>query len=336
MTSDGDMRARADPVLRKIDAIRRSVVYWAIGWGLLWVALVATVLIFCGVLADHALVLQRWGRLVFFRALALCLGAGLLAAMLFPVLKRIGRLYVARRMEATRPELKNSLISYLQCRDDPGTPGELKRMMRRKAGRLIRSLDIHVVVEEARYVRVGVALCLVVLLFLVYAAASPKSAAVSLRRLLSPRAQIHPPTGTRLAGIEPGEIYVISGRQPRLKVRIEGVRPQSVYAVWNGTTFADRRILLTEREGGRWEGGFPPILEPGGYHVVAGDTRSDRFGITVLPQPAVERLELALTPPAYTGLPVRTVSDGNVQVVTGTVIAVRAATNLPPRIGHLQ
>jgi hypothetical protein len=326
----------ADPVLLKIDAVRRSAALWTMGWGYLWTALLIVCMIFAGVLLDHAFLLQKWGRLAFFDAFAFSLGGAALVATLFPLVKRIGRLYVARRMEAQRPELKNALISYLQCRDDPTTPREIKRMLRRRAVGSIRSLNAAVVVDARRYGRLTAAVCSIVLIFFVYAIVSPKSALVSVRRLMRPRADILPPTSTRLAQVEPGELYVIAGEEPRLKVTVEGATPDSVCAVWYGQSFEDRRILLERKGASRWEGSFPPILEDGGYYLIAGDTRSDAFGIKALPPPAVVALELTLAPPAYTGLATRKVNDGNVDVLSGTVIGVRASTNLPPQTGCVE
>ncbi len=336
MAEETILGGRKDPVLLKIDGVRRAVVSWAIGWGYLWVCLLAAALTFAGVLADHAFVLQKWSRLAFFRAFVLAVGGGAVLATFYPLLRRMGRLYVARRMEQQHPELKNALISYLQCRDDPRMPGELKGMMRRKAAATIQSLDTSVVVERGRYVRLSLVLGGLVVAFLLYLAFSPKSAAVSLRRLMQPGRDILPPTSTRLAEIEPGEIYVITGDRPRLMVRVEGARPQSVYAVWSGETFEAKRVLLAEKEGARWEGAFPPVLEGGSYYVAAGDTRSDRFGVTVLPRPAVSALSIRVRPPAYTALPARTESDGNLEVPAGTEIDLRATTNLPPASGYLE
>jgi hypothetical protein len=329
-------KRRADPVLAKIDSIRRTVVSWTMGWGYLWVALLVGVMVFAGVLLDHAFVLQKWGRVAFSRALLLGLVGGGAVATLFPLLKRMGRLYVARRMEQSHPELKNALISYLQCRADPDTPRELKRLMQRKAHRHIQSLDSAVVVDYSRFVRLSMALAALVLVFMFYFAFSPKSAATSVRRLLRPRAAILPPTGTRLVEIEPGDVYVIVGSEPRLRVRVEGVRPDGVQAVWDGESFEGRRLLLTEKEDGRWEGAFPAVLESGSYYVAAGDTRSDRFAITALARPAVAELRLTLRPPAYTRLPVRTAVNSDVEVPVGTSVTVGAETNLPPRIGHVE
>jgi len=327
---------KGDPVLLKIDRIRRSVILWTMGWGYLWVALAVMAAVFGGVLLDHALVLQKWGRIAFSRAFVASLGAALLMASLFPLVKRIGRLYIARRMESERPGLKNALISYLQCRDDPETPGELKLLLGRKAARHIHSLDSHVAVDRARYVRLAAAVCGVLVLFLAYSVLSPKSSFVSVRRLFWPRADIHPPTATRLSQIDPGDMYLIQGDEPRLKVRAEGARPQSACAIWDGTSFEGRRILLSETSDGLWEGQFPPVLEDGSYYVAAGDTRSDRFQIRALPRPVVERVQLTLRPPAYTGLPVQRLDGGDADVISGTEVFVRALTNLPPGRGYLQ
>jgi len=326
----------ADPVLLKIDRIRRSVILWTMGWGYLWVALAVTAAVFGGVLLDHAFVLQKWGRIAFSRAFVASLGGALLMASLFPLVKRIGRLYIARQMESERPGLKNALISYLQCRDDPETPGELKLLLGRKAALHIHSLDAQVAVDRVRYLRLAAAVCGVLVLFLAYSVLSPKSSFVSVRRLFWPRADIHPPTATRLSEIDPGDMYLIRGDQPRLKVRAEGARPQSACAIWDGTSFEGRRLLLSETSEGLWEGQFPPVLEDGSYYVAAGDTRSDRFQIRALPRPVVERVQLTLRPPAYTGLPVRRLEGGDADVISGTEVFVRALTNLPPGRGYLQ
>lgn len=325
-----------DPVLSKIDAIRRSVRAWTIGWGYLWTALLMAGLIFAGVLLDHIFALPRGGRLAFFRTFVLALAGAVSVATLFPFIKRMGRLYIARRMEAQRPELKNALISYLQCRDDPGTPDEIKRLLRQKALASVRSLGTSVVVDSSRFVRLSMAVGGVVLAFLLYGMVSPKSAAVSVERLLRPTADILAPTGTHVTTVEPGELYAVAGDEPRIRVVVEGVRPAAACVVWDGTTFQDSRILLTRKDEGRWEGSFPPILENGSYYVVAGDAPRERYGITVLPAPAVTELRLTLTPPAYTGLPARTVTDGNLDVPAGTAVSVHAVTNLPPQTGVVE
>ncbi|NLW50417.1 MAG: hypothetical protein GXY85_06180 [Candidatus Brocadiaceae bacterium] len=326
----------ADPIVRRIDAVRRALVVWTWGWGYLWVSLLVVTALFAGVLIDHGLVLQRWGRLTFFHAFTWSAAGAALLATLSPLLRRTGRLYVARRMEVCRPELKNTLISYLECRKDPAVPLELRRLMRSRAAVHVRSLDARVAVDPARYVRLAGAVAAVLAAFALYALISPKSAGASVRRLMNPRADILPPTATRLVEIAPGDVYAIVGSAPAVGVTATGVEPAAVDVIWDGTTFSGRRLPLVPAGPHRWEGAFPPLLEDGQYHLVAGDTRSERFAIRLLPVPAVADVRMTIAPPAYTGLPVQTVDGGSADVVQGTEVTVEARTNLPARAGFVQ
>ena len=249
MADRPEKKPHDDPILRKIDRIRRAVAFWTLGRGYLWVVLIVAVFVFGGVLADHAFVLQKWGRLAFFRAFVISLAAAFVAATLFPLLRRVSRIYVARRMEQQQPELRNTLISYLQCRDDPSTPAEIKSLMARRAAGHIRSFGAGVAVDYTGYVRLAAAVAAVGAAFLLYWGFSPKSSALSLERLFNPRADIRPPTATQLFDVKPGELYVIQGDAPALAASVRGVRPESVYAVWDGASFAGRRILLARKDG---------------------------------------------------------------------------------------
>ncbi|MGD2175567.1 MAG: hypothetical protein PVJ27_09200 [Candidatus Brocadiaceae bacterium] len=326
---------RRDPILAAIDGVRRSVLMRRVGWGYLWVVLLVAAMVFGGVLLDHLFVLQKWGRVAFFRAFIAACGAAALMATAYPLVRRIGRLYVARCIEENRPGLGNALISYLQTRGEARTPRELKVMLARRVAPHVKGLDGSVAVDSTPYVRVALAVTVVLVTFVLYTALSPKSAGVSLARLFMPRADILPPTATRLAEVEPGDIYVMRGSQPELRVRAEGLLPESVHAVWSGTSFERRRMLLSRASASTWRTTFPPLLEDGTYHIVAGDTRSDRFLISVLPKPVVERVRLEVNPPDYTGLPLRTLEEGSFEAVKGSEVRFRAWATLPPARGHL-
>ena len=98
-------------------------------------------LIFAGILLDHTLTLQRSGRTVFFWTFAVVCVGGVLVATLLPLLLRVSRLFVARQIEHSQPELKNSLISYLQCNSDPRVPAEVKELLKGKASLHVRKAD---------------------------------------------------------------------------------------------------------------------------------------------------------------------------------------------------
>jgi len=335
MPAEQSNKGNGDPILRRIDAIRRRVTFWRMGWGYLCLLLLVSAMVFAGVLLDHVLILQKPGRVVFFDVFVVTAAAILLLATVYPLVRRVGRLYIARRVEDENPNLGNSLISYLQVREDPHVPTDAKIIMGRRAASRVRSFEPERAVDFTSYARLGSVLFAVLALFLAYSLLSPKSTAVSISRLLRPRGDILPPTATRIVEVSPGPLYVIAGQKPLVTVRIDGVRPEGVAAVWDGQLFKDRRILLTEGEHGTWKGRFPAILEDGGYHIAAGDTRSERYEVRALPRPVVEQVELRVEPPQYTGLPPRTLPAGDLEIVQGTSIGMTARTSLAPATGHV-
>lgn len=335
MSSEEQTKGNGDPLLRRIDAIRRRVTMWRMGWGYLCLLLLIAGIVFLGVLLDHILTLQRPGRVVFFHTFVASALVTLLLATVYPLLRRVGRLYIARRIEDENPSLGNSLISYLQVREDPRVPMEAKVIMGRRAASRVRSFEPEHAVDFGAYLRVGIGLLAIVVLFVAYSLISPKSTAVSVSRLLHPRRDILPPTATRIVEVSPGPLYVTAGERPTVTVRIEGMRPEGVAVVWDGQSFEDRRVLLSEGEGGAWQGRFPAVLEDGAYYVVAGDTRSERYEVRALPRPVVERIELRLQPPGYTGLPATTVEAGDLEVVQGTRIGLTVRTSLAAAKGHV-
>ncbi len=328
-------KGATDPILRGIDQIRQRVTYWRMGWGYLCLLLLVLGMLFGGVLLDHLVTFQRFGRLAFFHTYVASVAAAVLLATGYPLVRRVGRLFVARRIEEQNPDLSNSLISYLQVREDPQIPTEAKMIMGRRVEASVRAFEPEQVIDYRPYLRVGVMLLVVVAVSILYSLLSPKSVLVSAARLLSPRSDILPPTATRVREVTPGPVYAVAGDRPSVSVRLEGVRPDTVAIMWDGRSFKDRRILLSEGDDGVWRGRFPPVLEHGSYYVRAGDTRSERYDVRALPRPVVEEMELRVEPPDYTGLAPETVEAGDLEVVKGTRIRLKARTSLEPAGGHV-
>jgi hypothetical protein len=340
-----------DPILALVARIQRAAQMSALSRGYLAVLLLAVGLVFAGVLLDHALTLQRPGRAVFLASFLIACSAGIVAATLFPLVARLNALFVARAIERTVPELKDSLMSYLQCRSDPRVPAEMKLLLQHKAYGYVKSVDPRLVAHRDRSARLGWALLAAVTAFVLYAALSPKSVAVSLERLFAPTAPILPPTRTRITAVEPGDAYVLRGGTLFVRAQIKGARPEHASVLWSGSTFSNRRVLLSQEEDSRlsgpgaprrgggqgwWTGELPGVLEDGSYYVVAGDSRSEQYAIVALPRPAVTAVTGRIVPPPYTGLPVLALTDGNMDVISGSNVLLKATVNLPPREGYMQ
>ncbi len=202
---------RQDPVLAKIACIQRAARKGALVRGYVSVVIAAVALVFLGVLLDHTWALQESGRAVFLAIFLLVCGAGLLAASAFSLFARVSRLFVARQIEHAQPALKNSLISYLQCRGDPRVPAEVKRLLRERANRHVRDANPRLLARRERSARLVWVLVALLTLLGLYALLSPKSAVLSARRLFAPHAPILPPTRTRITGVRPGSAWLLRG-----------------------------------------------------------------------------------------------------------------------------
>jgi len=310
-----EKRPVSNPVLGTIRTMQHKARLWALGSSYLAVLVLASALVFAGVLLDHLFVLPREGRAAFLVVFSVTAVVALCAATLLPLTRRLSDLYVAREIERHVPELKNSLISYVQCRTDPRVPREAKRLLVRRVGGSLAALDPHLVSHPKRALTLmWCALAIVVLLGL-YAAFSPKSVLVSARRLFMPHARILPPTATRIVDVRPGDGWVAQGTAVQVRALVEGARPQSVYVVWGDSRAAGQRIFLSDKGGRQWVGRFPAALQDIAYHVEAGDTRSENFRITVVPKCVVLKVRTSLVPPSYSGLPPSTVEEGAIDGV---------------------
>jgi len=326
----------SDPIEAAIVQIQRTARRWALLRWYVAVAVGAVALITCGVLADHLFILQKSGRAVFFALFVVACTLGLLAATVFPLLGRLNRLYVARQIERIRPELRNSLISYLQSKDDERVPLEVRRLLRHNTFEKVRSVDPRLMAETQAVARFGWTLLGLLAALAIYGVMSPKSVPVSVCRLLAPGKAILPPTRTRIVGVEPGDVYLLRGQTLSVRVQLKGAQAEHAFIVWSGRSFADKRILLTDKGNGKWQGELAAVIEDGTYWVAAGDSRSDAYSITTLPQPAVTRIVATLVPPAYSGRPVQTVEEGNLDVLSETKVVLTAHTNLPPGSGYME
>jgi len=325
-----------DPVLGRIARIQRTAQRWALLRGWILLLLGAVCLLLAGVVLDHTLTLQAAGRKVFFSVFAVGCALGLVAATVVPLVSRLGPLFVARQIESSAPELKHALISYLQCREDSRLPAQVRSLLRRRSYPYVRRVDPRLLARTAQTERIGWALLATVCLFALYAAVSPKSVPVSVRRLLAPAATILPPTSTRIWRVEPGDVWLLRGEGLMVRAAIRGAAPEHAFVVWNGSSFSGRRVLLTQKQQGVWAGELSNVLEDGTYHVVAGDTRSERYRITALPKPAVTGVAARALPPRYTGLAERNFEDGNLEVPADTKVFLTARVNLPPEWGRME
>jgi hypothetical protein len=127
----------------------------------------------------------------------------------------------------------------------------------------------------------------------------------------------------------------IDGRIPR-EIAVQAQANSSHGDGWN--------VLPARRTGGRnaqgrnvlrFEAVLKNVRDPLRYRVVAGSARSPTYEIAVRYPLAVQKFEVTLTPPSYTGVQASTLSGGNFTAIAGSNAQLRIMLDAPCTTAYL-
>ena len=327
-----DQVARARSRIKSNDMLRAS----------LWIVTVSIGVLFLEVILDHTLELPAMARrLILFGGLA----AGSIYAFLRiarPMLMRVNTLYAAKSIESTDSVFKNSLINYLQIRDDPNhvAPSVLAQIEARAVADLSK-VNVDNVVDQSPLTRLSYALAAIVVSICLYSWITPKSLMDSARRAFL--ADVQRPTNTRFLNITPGDKpdapKAVTGMPVSFTVETLGAQPESVTLFTsrdNGKTFAETVMTQGRSFADPWEARIDRVPGELFYYMAGGDGRTKTYRLDVLPVAIVEKVALDYDFPEYAHAPRReAVEEGNVEALQGTRITLTATTNQPARSGLL-
>ena len=180
------------------------------------------------IVADQLLALSGVVRLVLLLAFAGSAAAYLWFGLFLPSLKRINPLFAAREIERARPELKNSVLNFLElsAKPDHGVSEPIMAAIEKRAAGDLQQVNLHEALTNRHLAPASLAFLGVVAAFCVYAMFfTQKSLAVSLQRVLYPLADIKPPSATTLTAIEPGDANLHAGDKLTISCFASGARP---------------------------------------------------------------------------------------------------------------
>jgi len=168
-----------------------------------------------------------------------------------------------------------------------------------------------------------------VLVFLLIAPATFLGAS---ERLLAPNTEFDRPAPFQLS-VAPGDTRLVRGDSLQLSVRATGAPPSTVtLQMRDGPDDAVERLSLQPDSAGVFRHTLSTVRESFQYRVHAPPLRTDWHEVTVTNRPLVRRLQLTVTPPAYTGLSARTLDPnvGNVTGLPGARVSIDATVGGPP------
>ncbi|AMV37622.1 hypothetical protein [Planctomyces sp. SH-PL62] len=326
----------------QIALTRRRIKYTDLVTACLTLAAGLALVLLIEVVLDHAFGLPVFVRRMILMAGTVSAAAFILMRVVRPLAMSINAMYAAKTIEGADPDIKNSLINYLEIRRDPARVS--KNVMAALESRAVADLtqiELDDVVDQRRAMQTAYALCGVIVAFCIYAAFTPKSILDSTKRAFL--ADVVRPTNTKLVNIKPGDdpelAEIVAGSHVQFSVDVQGVRPEKVklhYSADGGKFYAVKEFDPGKNYYDPWAATLTNLQQSLDYFVTANDAESLHYELKVLPAPMIESVMIDYEFPRYTGVPPRTdIEGGNVEALEGTIVTVHARTNEPARAGSL-
>jgi hypothetical protein len=281
-------------------------------------------------------------------AIFLALAALLALQVVWRLVRPINPYYAARRLEETVPEAKNSVISWLDLKEQ-ALPPALRRTIGSKAAHDLEEADPeHAVDRRPTWWRLGLFLALT-LGMLVLIAARPGQFVSLMRRAFLPfyHGRLTERTHITLLRPEEGDAVVTEKQSLNFIAQINGrvpdVNQPGAPALYYRYQSGDRFVAspLQQDPNGHWTTRLSPdqIGSTGlWYKIAAGDAETPLYQVTVRAQPFVQGYEITYKYRPYLNRPTETIAFPNAQAALpfikrhqGTEVALLVRTNRPVR-----
>ena len=255
--------------------------------------------------------------------------------------------HAARKIEKQYPEMKESLISWLQLstNTEHAAPRGVLATVGRFAVRNLGGQDSSAIIDSANLIRLAALLFGFMLTGAVYLFASPKSGTTSIARMLMPWSNIAPAARVRIVDVAPGSTKITQGNSLPISVTVRGMHKGDQvfvrYDLSDGQQIGQRLKMNEEIEGINYRldfgKSFGGIHQPLRYWIDAGDSNAGPFDLSVqvVPIVAIDRIDFEY--PKYTKQKSRSVpQDGAIEAPEGTRVKLYAHANQPMAKSRLE
>ncbi|WP_437186061.1 hypothetical protein SH668x_003189 [Planctomicrobium sp. SH668] len=263
--------------------------------------------------------------------------------ILYPWMQSINTLYAARQIEAAHPELKGSLLSWVNLRQAGHeiSPSILSALEKRTAHEMSNA-NLEQAVDRKSLMRGSYVLFSIIVVLCLYTFFSPKNMSTTLWRALMPASSVSAATQTEIRNVKPGTTEVLARDHVQVVAELGGKIPEVVNLLFST---ADRRFVnepirmqRTDEEIPRFQAtltgdGGKGLMSDVTYRIEAGDARSATYEIRVNQPPSAEVIEVVYEYPRYMRLDPSTQPGNTIEAWEGTFVTVRARANMPVKKG---
>jgi hypothetical protein len=297
------------------------------------------------ILLDRALELSATARQTAFLGYALGLAVFVGVAVVWPLCCRINPYFAARRLEATLPEAKNSLVNWLDLRHQP-LPPAIRGAVGHRAAEDARHVDLETAISSRLTAWFGgITGALALILFVAMLVFGPPQFFSLLGRTFWPFGGGVIKSQTTLEIMEPrgGDAIVPIGQPLNFAVHVGGKVPAA-----NGPNAV--KLLFRHRQTDPYEERpmeceqdreyatvLPAFQVQSGlwYKIVGGDAETKEYQVTVRSNPLVERIDVTYHFRPYLCWRDEESREPNLKALRGTEVTLIARTNRQVRDGRL-
>jgi len=301
-------------------------------------------------LADRTWELSALARLMAFGVFALG-GLVLLGWSLLCLLRRVNPYYAARQLEQTLPDTKNSLVNWLDLRDEK-LPPVIHNALGLRAARDLKKADPEQAVSAGPTWILAAVLGGLILALLILFVMGPHQFASLMNRTFFPFREGYIVSRTTIEMIEPdaGDVAVPPSRPITFRARIDGPvpvvnqegAPKILWRYAQADPFVPQSLEKDVDDTWTWTMPADQVINGGlWYKVTAGDTETPEHQIRVSPIPQVRAFDVTYHYRAYE----RRVEDkkhypkavfSRLHARRGTEVTLHVQTNCDVAKGHLQ
>lgn len=311
----------------RIDALRRRQVTVAVMTGLAALVVVSLELLTLAMFLDWWLELPWAVRLVSLIAQIGVFAWILLRMIISPLVRQPDDDELALMVEKARPEFRSRLIAALQLTRPnaipPGASPALVTALVEETERLARPADFRRIVSTARMKKLGV-LAVVIPLFALASFTRTRATSIELlkRVFLS---NVPVPRKTRIVVAE-GDRIVGRGDTVRLEALVEGVVPArgKVWVQYRSRRAQEFPLEQNLENVRQFLRSLENVQDNFSYRFHLGDGVSATYNVKAIPRPTILTIECQQEFPAYTGLKTASRSLGDLALLAGSVLKIKA------------
>jgi collagen type III alpha len=301
------------------------------------------------VMFDHWVVAGGFGpgmRMILLSGLLVGTLAWIGWKVVWPFFRRVNSLYAANALEQASPELKSTLINYVDLRsaDREVSPAIIGSMEKRAAVTLSHA-DVDDAIDRSTLLRLSYALLVAVVLLSVYSVVSPKQVWPSIVRIFAPGSEVTVSTQTAFLNVDPGDTQILARGFLTVTADLSGEVPEEVSLLYTTADeqFVDESVPMREVEAGlkryrcilKGDAG-EGLLQGLSYRIVAGDASTRTYNVTVAQPPSATVSELRYSFPDYMELPPERPTGSDIDTWEGTRIEIEASANMPVELAWVQ